>query len=76
MGESTIPCAYEHQPLFPLILSLGLGCLGGSAVERLSLTEGVILGLQDGVPHRAPCEAPAFLSTYVYASASLPVSHE
>ena len=36
-----------------------LGRLGGSAVERLPLTQGMILESQDWVPHWAPCMEPA-----------------
>ena len=30
------------------------GCLGGSAVERLSSAQGMVLESQDRVPHQAP----------------------
>ena len=43
------------------------GCLGGSAVERLPLAQGVILGSWDWVPHRAPHGEAASPSTYVSA---------
>ena len=36
-----------------------MGLLGGSAVEHLSLAQGMILESQDGVPHQAPCGDPA-----------------
>ena len=45
-----------------------LGRLGGSAVERLPLAQGVILETQDRVPHQASCMEPAFPSAYVSAS--------
>ena len=51
-----------------------LGCLGGSAVQRLPSAQGVILGSWDRVPHRAPCVEPASPSACV--SLSLCVSHE
>uniref|UniRef100_A0A8C0SBR3 Spermatosis associated 1 n=1 Tax=Canis lupus familiaris TaxID=9615 RepID=A0A8C0SBR3_CANLF len=35
------------------------GHLGGSVVEHLPSAQGVILGSQDRVPHRAPCMEPA-----------------
>ena len=41
------------------------GRLGGSAVERLPLVQGVISESQDRVPHRAPCREPASLSVCV-----------
>ena len=43
--------------------------LGGSAVECLSLAQGVILGFWDRVLHRVPGEEPAS-SPSVYVSAS------
>ena len=46
-------------------------CLGGSAVEHLSLAQGMIPGFQDQVLHRALCGGPASPSAYVYVSASL-----
>ena len=33
---------------------VSMGCLGGSAVERLSLAQDVILEFQDRVPHQVP----------------------
>ena len=53
-----------------------MGCQGGSAVVHLSLAEGVVLELQDRVPHRAPCMEPASPSAYDSACLSLCVSHE
>ena len=50
------------------------GRLGGSAVECLPSTQGVILETQDQVPHEDPCMKPASPSACV--SASLCVSHE
>ena len=49
------------------------GHLGGSAVERLPLAQGVI---RDRVPHQASCEQLASPSACVSASLSLSVSHE
>ena len=46
------------------------GRLGGSAVERLPLTQGMIPGSWDRVPHRGPRRKPASS----LASASLCVS--
>ena len=48
------------------------GSLGGSAVERLPLTQGLILETQDQVPGRTPCMEPA--SPSASASASLSAS--
>ena len=45
-----------------------LGCLGGSAVEHLPLTQGMILESQNRVPHGAPYKEPASLSACVSAS--------
>ena len=50
------------------------GHLGGSVVEHLPLTQGVIPESRDRVPHWASCMEPAFPSAYV--SASLSLSHE
>ena len=50
------------------------GSLGGSAVGRLPLAQGVILGSRDRVPHWSPCMEPASPSACV--SASFCVSHE
>ena len=48
------------------------GRLGGSGVERLPLVQGVILGSQDRVPHRAPPPGePASSSACVSASLSV-----
>ena len=44
------------------------GRLGGSAVERLPLAQGVILESQDQVPHQAPRREPASPSACVSAS--------
>ena len=49
-------------------------CLGGSAVEHLSLAQGMIPGFQDQVPHQAPWEESASLSAYV--SPFFSASHE
>ena len=50
------------------------GSLGGSAVEHLPSTQGVILESRDRVPHRAPYMEPASLSAYVSASLSVSLS--
>ena len=52
--------------------------LGGSAVWRLPLAQGVILGSRDRVPHWAPGMEPAYPSACVSAplSLSLYVYHE
>ena len=48
--------------------------VGGSVLELLPLTQVMIPGFQDRVPHLAPHSQPASPSPYV--SASLCVSHE
>ena len=53
---------------------LPTGHLGGSEVEHLPSTQGMILDSQDRTPHRAPCMEPASPSACV--SVSLCVSHE
>ena len=65
----------RRQVLLPLIegrdthIKRGfLGRLGGLAVERLPLTQGVILESQDQVPHRPPCMEPASPSACISAS--------
>ena len=45
-----------------------LGHLGGSAVEHLPLTQGMIPGSWDRVPHQVPHGQPASLSAYVSES--------
>ena len=40
------------------------GCLGGSAVEHLPMTQSVIPEFWDRVPHRDPCREPAYVSTF------------
>ena len=45
-----------------------MGRLGGSAVEPLSLAQGLIPGFWDGALHWAPCEEPVSPSAYVSAS--------
>ena len=50
------------------------GHLGGSAVERLPLAQGVIPGSGDPVLHRAPCGELASPSPSAYVAASLSVS--
>ena len=75
-GGGCIPASVRGSPTSQLHPqpSENLGCLGGSAVERLSLARVVIPGSQDGVPHRVPCREPASPSASVFAS--LCVSHE
>ena len=51
-----------------------VGRLGGAAVERLPLAQGVILDSQDRVPHQAPCMEPASPSAWVSACLSLSLS--
>ena len=51
-----------------------LESLGGSAVWRLPLAQGVILESWDQVPQQAPCMEPASPSACVSASLSLSVS--
>ena len=51
-----------------------LGCLGVSAVECLSLAQGVILGSQDRVLHQASCVDTSSPSAYVSVSLSLSLS--
>ena len=48
--------------------------MGGSAVWRLPLAQGVILESRDRVPHWAPCMGPASPSACVSASLSLSLS--
>ena len=50
------------------------GSLGGSAVQRLPLAQGVILESQGQVPHRVLGMEPASPSASVSASVSLSVS--
>ena len=47
------------------------GRLGGSAVERLPLAQGIIPGSWDQVPHRASCMQAASPSACVSASLCL-----
>ena len=56
------------------IKSDNLGCLGGSAIERLPLAQGMILESWDQVPHQASCVEPASPSACVSASLSLSFS--
>ena len=51
------------------------GSLGGPAVQRLPLAQGVILESRDRAPHRAPGMEPASPSACVSAS-SLSLYHE
>ena len=53
------PCGVRLEPE---------GHLGGSVVEHLPLTQIMIPGSWDGVPHRAPHREPASPSAYVSAS--------
>ena len=46
------------SPRFLFLKSL-LGFLGGSVDEHLPLSQGMILGPLDPVPHRAPCRDTA-----------------
>ena len=48
-----------------------MGSLGGAAVWRLPLAQGVILETRDRIPRQAPCMEPASPSTCVSASLSL-----
>ena len=50
------------------------GHLGGSVVEHLPLTQGMILESRDQVPHQAPCMEPTSPSACVSASLSLSLS--
>ena len=47
-----------------------IGHLGGSVVEHLPLSQGMILELWDQVPHWAPCVEPASLPLPVCLSVS------
>ena len=60
--------------VYLVLVSVVLGRLGGSVVERLPLVQVVIMGSWDRVPCRAPRREPA--SPFVCVSASLCVSHE
>ena len=51
-----------------------MGCLGGSAVKRLPLAQGMSLESRDQVPCQAPCMEPASPSACVSASLSLSLS--
>ena len=48
-----------------------LGTPGGSVVEHLPLSQVMIPGSRDLVPHQAPCEESASPSACVFASLSL-----
>ena len=52
------------------------GSLGGSAVWRLPLAQGVILESWDQVPCQAPCMEPASPSACVSVCVCVCVSHE
>lgn len=56
------------------IKMLGVGRLGGSAVEHLPLAWGMIPESRDRVPHQASCMEPASPSDYVSASLFLRLS--
>ena len=62
--------AFQVGKTTVILKSSGLGRVGGSAVERLPLAQGMIL-VQDRVPRQAPCMEPASPSVYVSASLSL-----
>ena len=51
-----------------------MGCLGGSAIERLPSAQGVILETRNQLPHRAPCMKRASPSACVCAFLSLSLS--
>lgn len=57
-----------HVPAYHILTICFMGHLGGSVIERLSLTQGVIPGFRDRVPHQAPCEEPVSPSAYISAS--------
>ena len=65
MFSSQLVCRFENFQ--------NKGSLGGSAVYRLPLAQGVILESQDRIPHQAPCMKPASPSACV--SALLPCLH-
>ena len=50
------------------------GSLGGAAVWRLPLAQGVILETKDRVPRRAPCMEPGSPSACVSVSVSVSLS--
>ena len=64
-----------HSSLGFEIKPLG-GSLGGAAVWRLPLAQGMILETRDRIPRRAPCVEPASPSACVSASLSLYVYRE
>ena len=66
----------DNSKILELFKNLVEGCLGGSAVEHLPSVQGMILGSQDRVLHRAPRMESASPSAYVSAYLSLCVFHE
>ena len=61
----------EETSASTFLQNIDLGHLGGSAVERLPLAQGMIPGFGDRVLHQAPCKKPASPSAYVSTSLSL-----
>ena len=70
------PVKYITQLVQKEGMGVASGCLGGSAVERLPLAQGVILEFWDRVPRQAPCMEPASPSACVPGPLSFCVSHE
>ena len=64
--------AYKRYVTSLVKIPIIQGHLGGSVVERLSLTQVMIPGSWDRVPYQAPCRDPA--SPSASDSASLSVS--
>ena len=60
-GSDTIPSCvtsgFHILSMVEIVRNKVEGPLGGSAVEHLPLTQGVIPGVQDQVPHQAPLES-------------------
>ena len=70
-----IKYVHSYFYIFSVVRKIILGgCLGGSAVERLPLTQGMIPGSWDPMLHWAPCKEPASPSAYLSASLSLCLS--
>ena len=65
---------FENQKGLKLFKWVREGSLGGAAIWRLPLAQGVILETRDRVPRQAPCMEPASPSAYVSASLSLSLS--
>ena len=73
--QQDLQSASDAQTLIEsLFKTIRMGRVGGSGLERLPLSQGMISGSWDRVPCRAPCMEP--VSPSVYVSASLCVSHE